>query len=287
MNYSWDQFCHDFDRGISIWMLPLVVVGLGIGRFVVVRSLHTIANQYGLMQNIKKETKKNIIESIYYVGTIVLSMAIGLYTTWGAHWWKSPEDTFRGYPWEPLIDPYIKFYYTFATGFYIFWGGCVAFVDEKKKDFVAMLVHHIATLVVILLSALDGYYPIGCLIMLTFDVCDVWLESAKIANRVKAEKFATGFFVLFVLCWVKFRVYDYPFIVWTVWNGRQYHRIPSEGHFLEVDQILLTIILLLQWYWTIFIVKKLKSVLTKGIGADNGDPRDSTMKEFKKPKKAE
>jgi hypothetical protein len=58
-------------------------------------------------------------------------------------------------------------------------------MDEKKKDFVAMFSHHVVTILLVILSGLGNMHRVGAVIMLTFDICDILLEMAKISHKVK------------------------------------------------------------------------------------------------------
>jgi hypothetical protein len=232
------------------------------------------------MKYISTETRSNIVDSIFYTATMVFSVSFGEFASRNAEWKQDYEQCFKGFPHE--LDPYLKAYYTFCLGFYIFWMYCVIFVDERKKDHVAMVLHHVVTMVVILLSALGGTQRIGVVIMLSFDVCDILLESAKICNRSKLHNSAATFFVFFVIFWTKNRVINYPQMVWVAWIGEDLAGSRIAFHTSSVN--LLVIILLLQYYWSYFIVKKIGQMWSKGITAGE-DPRDESMKEYSKEKK--
>eukprot|EP01119_Soliformovum_irregulare_P011611 TRINITY_DN2928_c0_g2_i1.p1 TRINITY_DN2928_c0_g2~~TRINITY_DN2928_c0_g2_i1.p1 ORF type:complete len:279 (+),score=43.25 TRINITY_DN2928_c0_g2_i1:137-973(+) len=273
------QIYHLFSQGCHVTYIPAMILGLVIARRMIIPIIDSV---YPKTKGVSNETRKNNIDSIFYVLTIAFSMGIGIYTTWGAPWWRDYSQALIGYPFTPFVDPSLRWYYTWGLSFYLFWGFCVTFLDEKKKDYAAMVIHHVVTFVTIAYACINGMHPIGTVVMLTFDPCDIFLECAKICNRAKFEPGAIGFFVVFVITWFKYRVIEYPQLVWTFWNSDKYTNEPVPLH--SQCMILISIILVLQWYWTIFIVKKLQSVVREGISGSSGDPRDATMKEFQKQK---
>ena len=86
-----------------------------------------------------------------------------------------------------VISHELKVYYTYCISFYLY-GVITTLIDEHKKDFVAMLLHHIVTIGLIYMSACGNMHRIGAVIMLTFDICDILLEAATISHRVKFEQ---------------------------------------------------------------------------------------------------
>ena len=56
------------------------------------------------------------------------------------------------------------------------------FSDVKRKDFMEMFVHHLATLALLTLSWTTQMHRIGSLVILVHDVADHWMELAKMAR---------------------------------------------------------------------------------------------------------
>ena len=65
------------------------------------------------------------------------------------------------------------------------------FVEARRSDHWAMLIHHVATMTLIAGSYVCNFVPIGALVMITHDAADSFLEIAKIFNYMcKARPWA-------------------------------------------------------------------------------------------------
>eukprot|EP01114_Cavostelium_apophysatum_P009230 TRINITY_DN22332_c0_g1_i2.p1 TRINITY_DN22332_c0_g1~~TRINITY_DN22332_c0_g1_i2.p1 ORF type:complete len:152 (+),score=14.83 TRINITY_DN22332_c0_g1_i2:422-877(+) len=148
----------------------------------------------------------------------------------------------------------------------------VVLFENRKKDFVAMFVHHCITLVTLFLAGYIECYRMPIVIMLLFDQCDVVLEVAKLFNKCKEDLLATGTFAFFVLVWMRNRLYYYPrYIIPMCMNAEVVsgHEIPY--HKVHIGIILMLCVLNI--YWSYFIIRKLIVTLGKN-GMASGDPRE-------------
>lgn len=142
--------------------------------------------------------------------------------------------------WESGMEiPFdIKFMYFVQCGFYLHSIYGTIYMDSKRKDFVAMLIHHVLTMTLIFVSyatrcVLNSmadffrvlkfhinieydlwylrYHKIGLLVLFVHDITDIWLELAKTLHYLSSregnreypawETAANGCFILFILCW--------------------------------------------------------------------------------------
>ena len=83
-------------------------------------------------------------------------------------------------------------------------------MDEKRKDFLVMLIHHILTLTLIIVSYATRYHKVGILVIFVHDVTDILLELTKchvyLKNRNKKyyalnEQMSNVGFVSFAIAW--------------------------------------------------------------------------------------
>jgi len=182
-----------------------------IGFLFIARVLFKSFGPLLISSEIGAETRRNIVDSIFYVFTLVLSVCFGEYFTREEVWRQDYDHCFIGFPNRQNINWGLQAYYVYGISFYTFSCICL-FIDEKKKDFSAMLLHHIVTILLILVSGMGGMLRIGAVIMISFDKSDILLETAKICNRLKLHNSAATFFVMFVASWIKYRVYEYPLL---------------------------------------------------------------------------
>lgn len=92
------------------------------------------------------------------------------------------------------------------------------FVDERRKDYFVMYVHHVATIMLVGVSWMYGYWRIGLIVVFIHDISDVFVDALKMVNYLKLEGrqgwFASEIaYVLCVLSWLYWRLYEYPFRV--------------------------------------------------------------------------
>ena len=81
------------------------------------------------------------------------------------------------------------------------------FSNPARKDFWALLIHHLCTLALMLLSFMGGSMRSGCIVLAIHECSDIFLESAKVAGYNSLYWVADIFFVFFFLSWVIFRLF--------------------------------------------------------------------------------
>lgn len=136
----------------------------------------------------------------------------GLWSLWDKDWLTDPKLCWIGWPLEHNLPKEIYWYYMLECGFYIFSSVSLCF-DVKRKDFVEMIVHHIATIVLLFCSYCDNMHRMGSLVMIIHDSCDVIMESAKMAKYLKYQRLCDCLFVTFTLLWLITRLIIYPFSI--------------------------------------------------------------------------
>ncbi len=89
------------------------------------------------------------------------------------------------------------------------------FVDERRKDYFVMYTHHIVTIGLVGWSWAVGYMRIGLLVLFVHDISDIFVDLLKMVNYLKLSD-RRGFYaseiayVLCVLSWLYWRLYEYP-----------------------------------------------------------------------------
>jgi ceramide synthetase len=235
-----------------------------------------------LPAHIGEEKKNNTRLSILYLLQLVGSVVFGEYVSRGQKWRLDYDECFVGWTPDLKIDEGVQWFYCWQLAFYCYLL-TVLFLEEKKKDFVVMGIHHVITILLVSGAIVGRVQYIGAVLMLSFDKCDVLLEAAKIFNRLEWHATAASTFVLFVLAWIVYRVIEYP--IYIIYAASRAHIIAGrEVPAAPPSTILLAIIYVMQVYWSYFIIKKVIGFAKKGI-KDGDDPRESDFKEFKEKQK--
>lgn len=117
---------------------------------------------------------------------------------------------------EPMA-PEVHWYYVMELGIYTHFF-VYHFFERRRKDFWEMLIHHIATVILIAGSYVTGHYRIGTLVMLLHDTTDIFLEAAKVINYLcpahpKLKPLTDLIFQIFALSFFVTRLVLFPFVV--------------------------------------------------------------------------
>jgi len=254
------------------YIIPFICVLFG-SRYAFLHSVRRISlkKAFPLMET---KHEKEFWSSLFYVLCLITAVTFGEMTTGSEPWRTDYVLCYVGWPSQQVHSYGIKLYYTFCFSFYMY-SLILLFVEEKKKDFFAMALHHIVTMITIFLSGYVEHYRIGVCIMMLFDYCDIALEVAKLFNKTKEDTACILTFTAFVILWTRNRLYLYPFyILPSVVNAEvlSNHEVPYH----KVHIGILSIIFFLQLYWSYFIVKKLVTLSKTGIKNTGGDPRDES-----------
>ncbi|CAF1002723.1 unnamed protein product [Adineta ricciae] len=167
----------------------------------------------------------------------------------------------------------IQIMYFVQCGFYLHSIYGTLCMDYKRKDFYAMLLHHVLTMTLIFVSYATRYHKIGLLVLFVHDITDIWLELAKVLHYLflrkggrkcpRWETAANVCFVMFLLSWFLFRLYWYPIKVLYSTGVVTAHRAYDKGCGLYgFFNSLLWILCCLNIYWLYFILQLLFRVLS-------------------------
>jgi len=131
--------------------------------------------------------------------------------------------SFAEFPLTPPSEPMRAFYLTELA----FWVSCLLFIcfETIRHDFHVLLVHHLATCLLIGFSHLLCFWRIGSIILALHDIVDIFLYAAKTLHYSKASNLVDGVFVAFVFVFFIARLVLYPmYCVWPaldIWTIRE------------------------------------------------------------------
>lgn len=190
----------------------------------------------------------------------------GFWSLWGKDWATNPKLCWIGWPLNHSMPREIYWYYMVELGFYISTGISLCF-DVKRKDFVEMIVHHIATIVLLIFSYCDNMYRMGALVLIVHDSCDVIMEAAKMAKYISYQRICDLFFGLFTLLWLLTRLIIFPFFILkcALFDAPQIvSRYGEKPHIYYVLNTMMCTLQILHIIWFYFILKILYGALVKG-----------------------
>ncbi|BFY98161.1 hypothetical protein BsWGS_01201 [Bradybaena similaris] len=133
----------------------------------------------------------------------------GVYMHIDKPWLYETMQAWKGWPHHHVSDD-IYWYYMVEGAFYISLLLSL-FTDHKRKDFTEMVIHHMATLLLMGMSWINNFVRIGTLVLLVHDAVDSWLEVAKVFKYIGYDKICEALFFVFVVTWVVTRLIIFPF----------------------------------------------------------------------------
>lgn len=183
-----------------------------------------------------------------------------------------------------------RFVYRFAMAIYCYHITSIMMLDEKRRDFWILMVHHFATITLITMAYTIKYTEMGLLILLLHDMCDPFMEVAKICHYMKFRRdreknywfkvLCEPFFLLFTLMWIPSRMYFYP--LRGIYQLTLIPRTSCDLFQISVASILLSILFVLNSMWLFMIIRSLVHRLFLGEMTD--ETMETTEQHFSRKK---
>ncbi|VFV40009.1 lag1 longevity assurance homolog [Lynx pardinus] len=153
------------------------------------------------------------------------------------------------------------------------------FIDIKRKDFLIMFMHHLATIGLITFSYINNMVRVGTLVMCLHDVSDFLLEAAKLANYAKYQRLCDTLFVIFSAVFVVTRLGIYPFWILNTTFFESWEMIGPYPSWWLFNGLLL-ILQVLHVIWSYLIVRIAFKALIRGkVSKDDRSDVESSSEE--------
>ncbi|KAI4887078.1 hypothetical protein NFI96_013970 [Prochilodus magdalenae] len=180
-------------------------------------------------------------------------------------WLWNTRECWYNYPYQALtVD--LHYYYILELSFYLSLLFS-QFTDIRRKDFLLMFMHHVATISLITFSYVNNMARVGTLVMCLHDAADVLLEdnnqAAKMANYAKCQRLCNVLFIMFALVFISSRLGIYP--VWIL-NSTLFESWEIVGPYPSwwVFNALLVLLQALHTFWSYLIVKIACRAISRG-----------------------
>ena len=190
-----------------------------------------------------------------------LMIVQGIIVLWDKPWVLDSRYLWYQYPFHS-VDGEIWWYYMLALT--VYWSLTVSqFTDVKRKDFIELFIHHIATIMLLSLSWIVNLTRVGTLVLFVHNIADVLLEAAKMFKYANYQRTCDFLFAMFAVAWVITRLGIYP--TWIIYSvaveAPQMLQMFPIYYFFNV---LLSLLLVLHVTWTYFIFKAVYKALLCG-----------------------
>ena len=176
---------------------------------------------------------------------------------------------------DMVVPTDIKVLYFAQCGFYVHSIYATIYMDSKRKDFYAMMLHHVLTIALISLSYVSRsvfespetsnvfafrYHKIGLLVLFMHDVTDIFMEITKLMRYLTVRKggrvspfwdyASQAGFATFTVSWFLFRLYWFPLkVLYSAGVALVYRLSEKDSCRYTLFNILLWILLILNLYW--------------------------------------
>lgn len=163
----------------------------------------------------KRKPKVRFTEQAWLLLYYSISWCVGMYTMYNSDYWMDLRALWRNWPIREM-EGLAKWYYLVQFGFYL-QQIVVVNIEERRKDYLQMLVHHIITCCLIFTSYGYHHYRVGTLILSLMDFVDVILPTAKILKYLHYTVACDIAFAVFMVTWFITRHVLYMAVLYSIW----------------------------------------------------------------------
>ncbi|XP_017306282.1 ceramide synthase 5 isoform X1 [Ictalurus punctatus] len=225
----------------------------------------------------KPSTRTKFCESMWRFTFYLGIFTYGFCFLWQSPWMWDTRQCWYNYPYQAL-SPGLYHYYVTELAFY--WSLMFSqFTDIKRKDFLIMFVHHLATVSLISFSYVNNMARVGSLVMCVHDASDFLLEAAKLANYAKYQRLCDSLFVVFAAAFIGTRLIIYPF--WIL-NSTMFESWEIIGPYPSwwLFNVLLLVLQVLHIIWSYLIVRiAFKAIMRGKVSKDVRSDIESSSEE--------
>ncbi|XP_044514622.1 ceramide synthase 4-like [Gracilinanus agilis] len=206
---------------------------------------------------ISKKFSESCWRFLFYSSSFFGGLSIFCNETW---FWDL-EIVLRKYPKLPL-HPAMYWWYLFELSFYLSLVFTLSF-DVKRKDFREQIIHHFVTITLISFSYCVNFVHIGSLVLLLYDVSDVFMESYKMFSYAQWSQARDTTFIIFTLVFLFCRLILFPIkVLYAVYHFVVTRNMFFFGYYFAIG--LLLVLQCLNIFWAFLILKMFYNFLSDG-----------------------
>eukprot|EP01018_Ginkgo_biloba_P016002 Gb_07027 [translate_table: standard] len=220
--------------------------------------------------------KESAWKFIYYLSAEIFALAVTYNEPWftnTANFWVGPGN--QVWP-DQKIKTKLKALYMYTAGFYAYGIFALIFWETRRSDFGVSMSHHVATLMLIILSYLLRFARVGSIVLALHDASDVFLEVGKMFKYSGSNVIPSISFILFVISWIVLRLIYYPF--WILWStsyevlrtlDKNKHKIEGPIYYYVFNTLLFCLLVLHIYWWVLMYRMLVKQIKARGkLGED-------------------
>uniref|UniRef100_A0A7N1A643 TLC domain-containing protein n=1 Tax=Kalanchoe fedtschenkoi TaxID=63787 RepID=A0A7N1A643_KALFE len=218
-----------------------------------------------------RKFKESAWKCVYYLSAEILALSVTYDEPWftkTTYFWVGPGD--QVWP-DQNIKLKLKGLYLYTGGFYTYSIFALIFWETRRSDFGVSMGHHVATVILIVLSYMLRFARVGSVVLALHDASDIFIEVGKMSKYSGAEAVASVSFVLFVISWVILRLIYYPF--WILWStsyesirniDRYKHRVDGPIYYYTFNTLLFCLLVLHIYWWVLMYRMLVEQIRSRG-----------------------
>ncbi|XP_059655604.1 ceramide synthase 1 LOH3-like [Cornus florida] len=218
-----------------------------------------------------RKFKESAWKCVYFLSAEILVLSVTYDESWFTntkYFWVGPGD--QVWP-DQKIKLKLKGAYMYAAGFYTYSIFALIFWETRRSDFGVSMSHHVATVMLIVMSYILRFARAGSVVLALHDASDVFLEVGKMSKYGGVETLASFSFILFVLSWILLRLIYYPFWVLRSTSyevllslDKDKHRIDGPIYYYVFNTLLFCLLVLHIYWWVLIYRMLVKQVQARG-----------------------
>ncbi|XP_039160366.1 ASC1-like protein isoform X2 [Eucalyptus grandis] len=126
--------------------------------------------------------KESAWKCVYFLSAEIFALSVSYDEPWFTstkYFWAGPGN--QVWP-DQKIKLKLKGLYMYASGFYIYSLFALVFWETRRSDFVVSMGHHVASILLLVLSYMFRFARVGSIILALHDASDVFMEVGKMSN---------------------------------------------------------------------------------------------------------
>ncbi|KAI9683275.1 MAG: sphingosine N-acyltransferase lag1 [Bathelium mastoideum] len=163
----------------------------------------------------KKKARIRFAEQAWLLLYAAIIWSWGMTIMYNSDYWLNLRELWTHFPTRSMTAS-LKWYYLVQFAFWI-QQIVVVNVEERRKDYSQMFIHHIFTC--FLMFGSYGYYQtkVGNAILCLTDLVDIVLPAAKVLKYLGFQTACDAAFVVFIVSWIITRHILYLMICWSLY----------------------------------------------------------------------
>ncbi|KAM0864681.1 hypothetical protein ACQ4PT_043759 [Festuca glaucescens] len=220
--------------------------------------------------------KESAWKFVYFLSAEVLSLSVTYNEPWFTntrYFWVGPGEQL--WP-DQKMKLKLKAVYMYAAGFYTYSIFALLFWETRRKDFGVSMSHHLATVVLVVMSYICRLSRAGSVILAVHDASDIFLEIGKMAKYSSCEGVAVVAFLLFVVSWILLRLIIFPFWILrstsyevAVILDKEKKEFYSSVYYYLFNSLLFSLLVLHIYWWVLIYRMLVKQIQSRGRVGDD------------------